>query len=207
MEKSGGPAPANGEKKPEGNTSAGSYHRFDVPMLVIWVAVVFIVVFLAFGLFVWPTPWRYFTWRVGTTEIPMRSHRITDATQRLTLEGWVGQTPGALPPAELRPESVSPSVLASRAAPSPITQAGVEVQKNFYNAGMLYVDVYNGSSEEIEGLELEVSRTDGGPARLYTVGVSSLSPKHSRSVKFETGLSGSQIGEIRLVSVQAASSP
>ena len=45
---------------------------------------------LYFGLFVWPTPWRYD--HIGKN--PVRTNRVTGAVEILTLQGWQP----ALPP-------------------------------------------------------------------------------------------------------------
>ena len=47
-----------------------------------------------FGLFVWPTPWRYD--RIGKT--PIRTNRVTGEVEYLNLQGWQP----ALPPLDVR---------------------------------------------------------------------------------------------------------
>ena len=154
-------------------------------------------------IFVWPTQWRYFTWKVGATEIPIRSHRFTEATQRLTLDGWVKQD--ATSPSPIQEPALNQIATPARALePSPTAsgyrQIDVEARKNFSNNGTLYVDIYNGSSKEVAGVELEVSRTDGGASRLFQVD-EAVHPKQSLTVNFSSGLEDTQIGEVRLVSV------
>ncbi len=131
---------------------------------------------------------------------------MTDTTQRLTLEGWVTQdTASPSPIQEPAVNQVGKATPARTLEPSPAapsyTQTGIEVRKNFCSSGTLYVDIYNGSSEEIAGVELEVSRTDGGASRLFQVG-ETVYPKKSSSVHFASGLEDSQIGEVRLISVR-----
>ena len=161
---------------------------------------------LGIMLFVWPTQWRYFTWKSGTTEIPIRSHRVTDHTQRLTLNGWVAQVE-ASPMSEPERDALDtplPKKEVLTTTPSQAsgdTQAGIEVRKDFVYSGALRVDIYNGSSEEIAGVHLEVSRTDGGASRQFEVD-QDVRPQESKSVNFATGLDDEQVGDVRLLAVK-----
>ena len=150
-----------------------------------------------FAIFVWPTQWRYFTLGTGTSEVPLRSHRFTDATQRLTLDGWVSQ------------DKLAPGDLSTPKAPEELqgllsgtSQDGIEIQKkSVTDTGYIHVSVYNGSSKKIASLKLEVRRTDGGAPRLFDVPMS-VGPQEAKLVDFSSGLESEHVGEVRLVSVE-----
>ena len=154
------------------------------------------VVLFLLALFVWPTQWRYFTLKVGTSEVPLRSHRLTDETQYLTLKGWVVQDKSA--PSDL---SVPEAFEDPQASPSTV-QAGIEIQKRYVdNIGNIHISVYNGSGEKLSSLKIEVTRTDGGAPRLFDV-ITLVDPRESELVNFSSGLEDGQVGEVRLISVE-----
>ncbi|MHB1095560.1 MAG: hypothetical protein ACYC3F_05245 [Gemmatimonadaceae bacterium] len=62
-------------------------------------------VLLVFGLFVWPTPYRYLTWRAEDIAWPVRVSRLTGRAELLSRIGWLPMAPepiakrSAIPPA------------------------------------------------------------------------------------------------------------
>lgn len=52
---------------------------------------------LAFGWFVWPTPYRYMMWSDETGTVPVRISRLTGKADLLTRIGWYTMAPGSKP--------------------------------------------------------------------------------------------------------------
>jgi len=141
----------------------------------------FVICVGLFGLFIWPTPYRYDHIDYGSgTSYPVRQNRLTGSTKVLFPNGW---------------QTVSQEELA-------VTDLGkLDVHAQLYGListggwNEIKLDVYNGSGLTIREITIEVSATDQNKqliitGRLYrstaggSLGIQSLG---TGSVTFELG--------------------
>jgi hypothetical protein len=103
-----------------------------------------------FGVYVWPTAYRYDQMNLDGWVLPVRIQRFSGKTEILYLNGW--QNPDNQAP----PEPV----------PKPIALPREELTKlqgnAFFSMGSLWCSVYNGSAYKINEITLHLQITDAG---------------------------------------------
>jgi hypothetical protein len=118
---------------------------------------------LAFGVFVWPTRYRYDHFKVGYRESPVRIDRITGETDVFDWDGWKSTVPVAAAP--LSP--LSPNQLAL-----------LNSYASIDDGGTLHYTTYNGSTQAVNSITIAITvkNADGSPVlsdRRYELGLDS----------------------------------
>jgi hypothetical protein len=172
------PAGNTGSHGPSPVTISGGFAPTNVNIRSLSTSrLVVIGVFLfAWGIFFWPTLYRYDRITVGSASIPIRSHRITGATEVYRGTQWVPEKNSDRP--------VPPEVLAS-------LNGNADLSPSFVSSGStLSGDLYNGSSWQISEITIRLAAVAADRSATWTRDFSEelyLRPRSSAHFIISTG--------------------